>query len=444
MRKPAVTLPSVERVNILRDPPSSIHTRKKERVNVGDVMYNVRESRDRTSDNILYYSRGVNPMVSVSYGNTGGGNKLSSINTVGMANNPYKVVRNGAFRPPLIRQEDLLPLSRQRRANTIAQTRPAPVYQHKNVQEMTIDFNPVRASVLPRTTRDIGTGRFFETYSGNAVLDPLVFSVISKLKGTSTHDNYDIDWRDAKNYTTDRPLFSVISKLKGTSHDNYDIDGRDAKNYTTDRPLVSVISKLKGTSTHDNYDIDGRDVKNYILDKPLISYMTPGSTVLVYDRNTDNFIDLKLPEKKLKDIVATASKGGHIRIDGPNGQTVKLKDYKWKVVQSSKNTNNIILETSNFNINLQRNTPLTVVNSNINSSFKKTPEFMKIPELKSNMPIVSAGTTTPAVIYGVTPVNNRNVNLNATVSNLGGLEPKPNLIRRDRPDMIPSLYKKLK
>jgi hypothetical protein len=381
MRKPALTLPSVERVNILRDPPSSIHTRKKERVNVGDVMYNVRESRDRTSDNILYYSRGVNPMVSVSYGNTGGGNKLSSINTVGMANNPYKVVRNGAFRPPLIRQEDMLPLSRQRRANTVAQTRPTPVYQHKNVQEMTIDFNPVRASVLPRTTRDIGTGRFFETYSGNAVLDPLVFSVITKLKGTSTHDNYDIDWRDAKNYTSDRPL---------------------------------------------------------------ISYMTPGSTVLVYDRNTDNFIDLKLPEKKLKDIVATASKGGHIKFDGPNGQTVKLKDYKWKVVQSSKNTNNIVLETSNFNIDLQRNTPLTVVNSNINSSFKKTPEFMKIPELESNMPIVSAGTTTPAVIYGVTPVNNRNVNLNATVSNLGGLEPKPNLIRRDRPDMIPSLYKKLK
>ena len=51
------------------------------------------------------YARGVNPMVSVSYQNYGSG--------AGSVKLPYRIMKDGAFRPPIKTIEELLPLSRQ-------------------------------------------------------------------------------------------------------------------------------------------------------------------------------------------------------------------------------------------------------------------------------------------------------------------------------------------
>ena len=116
------TFSSWEKPHIYRDPPSSIHTRKKERVEWGDVSYLIRDDDSRINENIMNYPRGVNPSVDIEYGSrNAGGSKLLTM-TVPEATNPYKV--NKSFRPPLFRQEDLLPLSRQRRPYTSGITNP--------------------------------------------------------------------------------------------------------------------------------------------------------------------------------------------------------------------------------------------------------------------------------------------------------------------------------
>jgi len=127
------TLPSTEAalgsMNILRDPPKSIHTRKIDKVgDNSDITQWIQDSGDRTCESITQYARGVNPMVSVSYQNYGnnGGQRTGSIVPQlqrGQAFLPYSLgVGGDVFRPPTLRQEDLLPLSRLPRTWTYAST----------------------------------------------------------------------------------------------------------------------------------------------------------------------------------------------------------------------------------------------------------------------------------------------------------------------------------
>jgi hypothetical protein len=120
-----VTLPSVEQwsqnTNILRDPPKSITTRRIDKVGENvDINRLVDESGDRICEGINVYSRGINPMVSVSYDNTSNNAGMSG-NPTAYSNRPaarlpFPAFENGSFRPPIRTQRDLLPLSRQPRA----------------------------------------------------------------------------------------------------------------------------------------------------------------------------------------------------------------------------------------------------------------------------------------------------------------------------------------
>ena len=124
------TLPSVEswgtNMNILKDPPKSIQTRKKDKVgDTQEYTLMLQASGDRIAENIQVYPRGINPMVSVNYGNqgtSGGQNRQSgsstgtiSLNRFNKGNNsvgtkmPYTIQN---FRPPVLTGFDLLPLSR--------------------------------------------------------------------------------------------------------------------------------------------------------------------------------------------------------------------------------------------------------------------------------------------------------------------------------------------
>jgi hypothetical protein len=105
-----VTMPSIENGwytsgNIQKDPPKSISTRRIDKVS--DTMATnimIAESPDRQCEAINYYARGVNPMVSVNYGQGQSGTQ---------AYLPYTVARDGAFRPPVLYGvTNLLPLSR--------------------------------------------------------------------------------------------------------------------------------------------------------------------------------------------------------------------------------------------------------------------------------------------------------------------------------------------
>jgi hypothetical protein len=128
-----ITLPSVEgwstNQSILRDPPKSITTRKIDKVGeTSSITEMIDDSGNRNCEAIKVYSRGINPFVSVSYSNEGnnGGQRSGGLIQGGQGQSflPYRIIKDGAFRPPIVRQEDLLPLSRQPRIWTEAFTQP--------------------------------------------------------------------------------------------------------------------------------------------------------------------------------------------------------------------------------------------------------------------------------------------------------------------------------
>lgn len=132
--KSKVTLPSAEmyytNMNILRDPPKSIMTRKIDKVGeTSEITQMIQESGDRACESIMTYARGVNPMVSVSYNNYGnnGGQRVNAPlpdGRGGQAYLPYRILDKGAFRPPQRDQRDLYPLSRLPRVWTSSFTQP--------------------------------------------------------------------------------------------------------------------------------------------------------------------------------------------------------------------------------------------------------------------------------------------------------------------------------
>ena len=128
-----ITLPSIDswgnNMNILRDPPKSIMTKRIDKVGETSSMTQmIEESSNRASEAIQVYARGVNPFVSVSYDNNGnnGGQSSGSFVEGGQrsAKLPYTIMKDGAFRPPLLLQEDLLPLSRIPRENVSVLSKP--------------------------------------------------------------------------------------------------------------------------------------------------------------------------------------------------------------------------------------------------------------------------------------------------------------------------------
>lgn len=111
------TLPSVEdwgtNMNILKDPPKAVFARRIDKVNArGEVNEMLYHSGDRFDENLLVYARGINPMIEVQYTNSNGApSKL-----------PYRILKDGAFRPPMWAAQNLAPLSRLPRLFTSACT----------------------------------------------------------------------------------------------------------------------------------------------------------------------------------------------------------------------------------------------------------------------------------------------------------------------------------
>ena len=111
-----ITLPSVEmwgtNLNLLKDPPKSVMTRRVDRVGQTQSILEAQDqSGSRIEQNIRQYGLGINQMVEVNYGNMGGrnGGIVNPLQNTPSASLMYKIQTH---RPPVQRQEDLLPLSR--------------------------------------------------------------------------------------------------------------------------------------------------------------------------------------------------------------------------------------------------------------------------------------------------------------------------------------------
>jgi hypothetical protein len=147
-----ITLGSVENwgsnTNILKDPPKSIFTRRIDKVGQNtDITELIDDSADRVNEGIQVYSRGVNPMVSVSYNNQSNNAGISGNPTATSGRTqaflPYTIMEGGAFRPPVRNPRDLLPLSRLPR---VAFSRDAPISapDYSKTKQQPNDFRAVR------------------------------------------------------------------------------------------------------------------------------------------------------------------------------------------------------------------------------------------------------------------------------------------------------------
>lgn len=202
------TLPSVEtwgtNMNILKDPPRSLFTRQIDKVGqTSEITQMIQESGDRVSDVIQVYARGVNPMVSVSYDNYGnnGGQRSGGISSAGMPAGggnsgkqsflPYRVMQNGAFRPPMRDQRELLPLSRLPRVWTTSFTNPSfPDFSKKvmcpspGTETKGVKTDMLKACVRPTMTYKLETP-IRENYEIKRVIkNPIQISASSGFEST--------------------------------------------------------------------------------------------------------------------------------------------------------------------------------------------------------------------------------------------------------------------
>jgi hypothetical protein len=297
-----VTLPSVEgwgtNMNILRDPPKSIMTRRINKVGeTSSLTELVDESGDRACEGISVYARGVNPSVSVDYGNngnnggqrgggafftgsmSGGGDHIGTSGNVigsGQAYLPYRVGRDGSFRPPVQSPFNLLPLSRMPRTNTKAFTQPGfidfskkmvcPGGKYKEIKEDTIN-----TYIRPTATYKIETP-IVEPFEVKYVIkNPVKFDNQAGVSGTRTRDLTIQDIHEPTNGINKTPLHSeniYANYGSGETVRYVDNSHLDTERYIQDRLHSSVQTKrsksIQITPIEDIFDVDIRtkDVRN--------------------------------------------------------------------------------------------------------------------------------------------------------------------------------------
>jgi hypothetical protein len=372
-----VTAPSVEmwgtNMNILRDPPKGIFTRRKDKVGEGlEITETIDASGDRIGEAINTYPRGVNPFVSVNYGNNGtSGGQTRFGNTAALSTGqsflPFRIIRDGAFQPPIQRQEDLMPLSRLPRNATSILTNPDfPNFMKKVNCPQAKDLRGVKTETLGSHIRPTATYNIErpvdmplkEEFSVKYVIDkPIKFGVHSGI------NNMDIGKQE---YV--KPVKEII----------------DNKVNTTAQTALNVSNYSKNI-----FDDSVFDPSKYIVDNPVNgSYSTN-----ISDNKKVHL--LTEPDKSQIKLRNRTNLSTTTALSSTNSQKYIHNDVKLdrNLPEFATNTNiskNIYKNVGHENtIVLDRNTPLTTMNTNIgvqngesytNSSrdFKALPPTLKL------------------------------------------------------------------
>ena len=187
-----VSLGSYEKPTIYKEPLKEFFTKKKERVEEGDITYHIRNDPSRYNDAIMNYQKGSNIMVEIDYQNRA---PQTTTMNFGSASNPYKV--NKSFRPPEFSQLDLQPLSRQQRPYTAAQTNIGSSITRNDFNEDRMDHtqvqfsigaNPLHSDVYTTPSHEIGVYYDNPTHKDMIHTDSNSYSIISQLKGLESDE----------------------------------------------------------------------------------------------------------------------------------------------------------------------------------------------------------------------------------------------------------------
>lgn len=388
-----VTLPSVgswgTSMNIMKDPPRSIMTRRKDKVDEAGEINKMIDNSDRSADSILRFARGVNPMVGVSFSNAGG-------STQGFNNQqsrlPYTINKDGDFHPPVQAPQDLLPLSRMPRNTTFAISNPGmPNYakeldNSRNVTTTsTVKPNIIASAV--RSTKTYYLQKPFQEafeHSKNGIQNIAHKHATTNSRQTKISELFVQDPSKGinENYTT----VSADSNKQEIKFANLDNNNFDSNNYIQDSNNVTVHSN-PGMKVDNGLliDEDMLDLSNMnTKDISVIDYKTPLSSYGKTEHIYENFelLDRNLPEYQ--------------SFSNRNGATTKINfihddielDRNLPEYESRTNSKGYSKD-NNFihkDVHLDRNLPEYQSHTN-NTGIRKNVNYLhKDLELEKNLP----------------------------------------------------------
>ena len=268
-----VTLPSVDswgtNMNIIRDPPKSIMTRRRDKVGENNDMLQMIDNSDRSNEAIMRFSRGVNPSVSVSYSNNGG-----SLQNFGnqQARLPYSINKDGDFRPPVQAPQDLLPLSRMPRNITSAVSNPNMPHfgkelpNSRNVIKSTSSVKPqIISSQVRPTKRYYMQKPFQEAFETNySIQDVLKKSANSNM---STTDRTQMNVLDpTKEINSNNINAFANSNVSNSQYVNNSLNDFNSTKFIQDTNAHSVYTNLNDVNNvYNEQDLSNIKQKDYLL-----------------------------------------------------------------------------------------------------------------------------------------------------------------------------------
>lgn len=290
---------------IYRDPPKGKFTRKYEPVNIADVMYMAQPDGPygdptRINEAILFYQRGQNPMVEVSYQNAGSASTNTSLGN-SQVHNPHKVE---VVRPPITPLEALQPISAPR--------------MHQNYAIMT---NP---GIYPQPIAN--------EYDKSAV------RLMTTQYTTPAHhvrSNLNAEMQIHQERTSNKLAMQLSEVLKAEVVPTH----------------AYHIDNIRDTSS--KYVTQTQDLTNVAATAPI------GFTnITVYDPRTNTNVQVEANIKEKHAIAAMAAAGAPLIFNTNDGKQIRLKDYNYQTVTAAYGNQQMVIVTRQDDIQLDRSSPL--------------------------------------------------------------------------------------
>jgi len=425
--------------NILRDPPKSIMTRRIDKVNqdggINEMYYH---SGDRFAENISLYARGVNPMVSVEYGNNSNSTNTQSGNVTkgNSAKLPYRIMNAGAFRPPQLRQEQLLPLSRQPRlATQVVTNREFKDYSksavcdqqpkcYRQVKTETVEgyIAPTKSFKVQMPTKE----HFVVKY----IIDDPTYA--EAFTNKNSRANLQIDNKEPlRQAMKEINQYSFSTKVRGGEAQNY-----IHKDMELERNMPFFDTETNKSST---YKTTLTAEHNLMLEKNIPEHNMISNRQrnihTVIDTGNEFMLEKNLPEHNM---ISSKHRNIHTNIDA-DGELMLEKNMPNHTMVANKQRNIHTNIDADGEIILEKNMPNHTMASNLsdNRYVRIEPEHTRVS--KDTTPYSTVISNSNSNIKRKLELN-RDVNLPATLS-VGGVSGSVGIPQQDRSVNYNSNYK---
>jgi hypothetical protein len=406
-------------MNILKDPPKSITTRRIDKVGqTSDITQMIDDSGNRACEAILQYARGVNPMVSVSYSNEGtnGGQyknlpygASASDSTLNFGQRqaflPYRIGDN--FRAPVVPPSQLYPLSRLPRIWTTAFTKSGFADFSKKMKVCDnpdtvkeVKKNIIKSNVKPTAVYKIEKP-LEKPFEVKYVIKPIINSVY-----------------DTKFSGTDRTVQNVLKPNKEINYDNlhaYSSVNKNNQNMYVNNNEVFTDRYLQQINKSSQYTNKGapNSIQCTILDDVL------------------GLVDIK--EKNALNVSYDTQKAGAYTKTDLNYDDLELERNIPIYDIFSNNKGNEKVSYIHDDIVLERTLPEYNMATNIKQNTEKTLEHEYIKEQKRNMPLTTMIPNSKT--FGETNISSTDYKLNSKIS-VGGYEGRAQIPNSNRSQSV--------